>query len=405
MRTRSIKQTKNDIIQNINSIYEDNGLSFRIVGGYVRDLLLNRSTDEIDAATNATPTQSKTLLEQHNIRVIETGIAHGTITARLEQQSIEITTLRKDIYCDGRHAKIQFTDSWEEDALRRDFTINALSMDKNYTIYDYTTGFEDIEHQYIRFIGDAQQRIKEDYLRILRFFRFYASHGNPTLAPDKEAMLACSAEKSGLSLLSAERIQNEMLKLLSCTNPIRSLENLHALGIDFIISGLNWQHIQQLSRLITWEQHYKLPPDPLLRLAVITNTPNQDNIHIIQRWKGSRAAQRKYQFYCQTPTLPLHKTAINLFLYDNTLSATLAIAGRDYATNPSLDLYSLTPYITWQKPNFPISGNDIIASGYPKDRTIGEQLDYLKNLWLQSNCTLQKEALLDMLRSKYQLPK
>jgi poly(A) polymerase len=169
----------------------------RFVGGAVRDTLLDRLVQDIDVATTLLPEATMSVLQQAGIHVVPTGIQHGTVTAVIDGRHFEITTLRKDVACDGRHAEVAFTDNWQEDASRRDFTMNAMYMSTEGELFDYFSGQEDAKAGRVRFIGDANTRISEDYLRILRFFRFYAHYGRE--APNYEALVACAANVSHLA--------------------------------------------------------------------------------------------------------------------------------------------------------------------------------------------------------------
>ena len=199
------------------------GAEARFVGGCVRDALLGKidADVDLDVATGLLPDQIIERLEAAEIKAIPTGIAHGTVTAIIAGQSFEITTLRKDVACDGRHADVQFTDDFELDAKRRDFTINAMSTDRLGRLFDYFGGVEDLKAGRIRFVGNAEERVREDYLRILRFFRFYARFGRPPA--DQQALQACKVEAAGLARLSGERIRSEMLKLLASGNAVAAL--------------------------------------------------------------------------------------------------------------------------------------------------------------------------------------
>ena len=188
-----------------------------VVGGCVRDAIVKRPIKDIDIATPQTPENVIKLLTAEDIKVIPTGIKHGTVTAVHGKETIEITTLRRDLDCDGRHAEVEFTNNWQEDAARRDFTMNALSMDLDGNIYDYFNGIHDLHKGIVKFVGNPDARVQEDYLRILRYFRFEAHYG--THAIDKESLNACIKFKQNIESLSGERIQAEMFKLLSARDP------------------------------------------------------------------------------------------------------------------------------------------------------------------------------------------
>ncbi|MEE8534186.1 MAG: CCA tRNA nucleotidyltransferase, partial [Alphaproteobacteria bacterium] len=189
----------------------------RFVGGCVRDAVAGRKVTDVDIATPDPPETVTRLLEAAGIRVVPTGIAHGTVTAVIRHRHFEITTLRRDVETYGRRAKVAFTDDWTADAARRDFTINALFCDPDGTLYDPFGGIDDLDAGRVRFVGDAVKRIKEDVLRLLRFFRFYAHYGRPP--PDAEALAACRAMARALPGLSGERVSAELLRLLAAPDP------------------------------------------------------------------------------------------------------------------------------------------------------------------------------------------
>src|SRR5579872_7361897 len=192
--------------------FADAKAPIRFVGGCVRDALLGRAVQDVDVATPLRPEATMALLQKAGIKAIPTGIDHGTATAVIHGKHFEITTLRKDVSTDGRHATVAYTDDWKEDAARRDFTINALYLSPDGELFDYFNGARDAKEGHVRFIGNAGERIREDYLRILRFFRFYAWYGKTE--PDKEALTACTEAANNIGTLSGERVQQEMLKLL-----------------------------------------------------------------------------------------------------------------------------------------------------------------------------------------------
>jgi len=205
-----------------------NGSEPRFVGGCVRDALAKREVKDVDVATPETPDAVLKLLERAAIKAVPTGIEHGTVTAVFPDRSFEVTTLRRDEETDGRHAKVAFTDDWVADAERRDFTINAMSATTDGAVYDYNQGIADLAHGRVRFIGRAETRIDEDYLRILRFFRFQGGYGKPPLSRD--ALAACRSRAPKLAELSGERVRSEMLKILLVPDPADILVHMQGAG-------------------------------------------------------------------------------------------------------------------------------------------------------------------------------
>lgn len=233
----------------------------RFVGGSVRNALLGQAVDDIDIATTLEPEAAFTAIRKAGLKAVPTGLAHGTVTAVSGHKPYEITTLRRDVTTDGRKATVAFTDDWSEDAARRDFRLNALYADLTGRIYDPTgEGVEDALAGRVIFVGDPVTRIREDYLRILRFFRFYASYGRDV--PDTAAMAACAAEVEGLVRLSAERVSKELMKLLAAPDPRRAVQAMAATGVlarilPEAVAGTLFQRMCDLTR------------DPVLRLAAL----------------------------------------------------------------------------------------------------------------------------------------
>lgn len=383
------------------------GIELRAVGGCVRDTLMQRNVHDIDACTPSPPETVLHALTRAGIRAIPTGIQHGTITAHSYGKNIEITTLRHDIRCDGRHAQVQFTHHWDEDALRRDFTINALSMDAEGTIYDYTTGLEDITRHRIRFIGDPHQRITEDYLRILRFFRFFATHGQPSSPLDDAALHACQRYQHHLHQLSAERIQQEMLKLLGAPHPLASILTLHQLGIDATVCAFTWDEAAihtALPTLLAWEERFGQSPNPLLRLALLTaHAPIEQRLALMKYWKCSNTYQKMFAIICNAPqTTPHSPQSIKPLIrrYDKDIAALLI--GRDMALHASIhDIETCQEAIqlchSWAVPMLPITGDDLLSRGFTAGHALGNTLKELEHLWETSDYTLSKEELLRLL--------
>jgi poly(A) polymerase len=201
----------------------------RIVGGAVRDAVMGRQPGDIDIATTMLPKAVMTLARTQGWKAVPTGIEHGTITLVIDGRPYEVTTLRRDVATDGRHAVVSFTTEFREDAVRRDFTLNALSLSADGAVHDYATGIADAEAGIIRFMGDAEERIREDYLRILRFFRFHASHGRGD--PDPEALRACAAHKAGLKQLSRERVRQELFRLMLAPGAVTAVDAMAGIGL------------------------------------------------------------------------------------------------------------------------------------------------------------------------------
>ncbi|MDX2095753.1 MAG: CCA tRNA nucleotidyltransferase [Alphaproteobacteria bacterium] len=361
--------------------------ALRFVGGCVRDSLLGLNVSDIDCATTLLPEHTMALLERAGIRAIPTGIAHGTITALIDGQHFEITTLRKDMACDGRHAEVAFTDDWQQDAQRRDFTMNALYMSASGELFDAVGGREDALAGRVRFIGDADDRIAEDALRILRFFRFYARFGKG--APDSAALVACVRAKKMIAGLSGERLQQEMLKLLAIPGSHTTLELMREQGVLQEILGFDITSTAPFSRLENVPAYVKL------RLAVCA--PDQLEA-LCERLRLSRDMQKTLHtllFYCGAITSDsreqkklIRKIGAEHFIWLAVCDA--ALSGGDYS--PAIALAR-----AWEPPIFPIGGHDLIAAGITPGKALGAQLSALEEAWEKSDYMLSKDALLALL--------
>ena len=215
----------------VTTAFQENGYDIRLVGGVIRDLLLGVPPKDIDLSTNATPEQMKDVFAKKGIKFIETGLEHGTITAHINHLDFEVTTLRYDTEQDGRWAKVVFTNDWKLDAERRDLTINAMSMDTECTLYDYFGGVEDLKCRQVRFVGDSRQRIKEDYLRILRYFRFYGRIATDADNHNQETLEVIQEMASGLEKISVERIWMELSKILIGNFAPSIMKHIYDLGV------------------------------------------------------------------------------------------------------------------------------------------------------------------------------
>jgi poly(A) polymerase len=368
----------------------------RFVGGVVRNALLGKPVSDIDIATPHEPRAVLQRLEAASIKAVPTGLEHGTITAIVGGKPFEVTSLRRDIATDGRRAVVSFTTDWALDAQRRDFTMNALYADAAGGVFDTVGGVADLKAGRVRFVGDPAQRIREDYLRILRLFRFHAWYGKGAL--DAAALAACEAEKSGLTRLSGERIAKEMLKLLEAENPAAVLTAMESAGIlaELIPGPVN---LARLQRLVGGDAAFGLAPDGVLRLAALLG-PSQSEV--AARWKLSNAHRDRLMDLAAVPeTLApdLPPRAVGKLLY--ALGAErfrdrvrLAAAGDgDWAAWHHL----LKAADDWQRPVFPVGGADVLAAGVPKGPAVGEVLAAVENWWIDegfpSNPVLLQNAL------------
>ncbi|MPT47288.1 MAG: CCA tRNA nucleotidyltransferase [Sphingobium sp.] len=358
----------------------------RLVGGAVRDGLLSIPVNDIDLATRHSPEEVMHRLSQAGIKAIPTGLAHGTITAVIDHQPIEITTLRRDVSTNGRHATIAYTDSWEEDAARRDFTINALyASTLTGQVYDYFGGIEDLSARCVRFIGNAHERIAEDHLRILRYFRFLARFG--ALPPEESAYGACIEMASSLMALSRERIADEVMKLLSLPNPA-SIVRLMVNGGIFtpVIPEINGEGVTRLERLIAREQDAAFPPSAQLRLAALLPQNATIGEKIAARLKLSNKARKRIATALTPP--PAYQSLEELAFRIGTQSAIdhLLLA----SNQPVQEVARLAQ---WQVPVFPLSGSALIEMGIKPGPDISRLLGKIKEGWIEAGFPPAAKAL------------
>ncbi len=375
--------------------------STRFVGGCVRDALLGERVSDIDLATQLEPKQVAKLMKRLGIAVHETGIEHGTLTLVADNQVFEITTLRRDVSTDGRRASIAFTQDWEEDAKRRDFTINALYCDLDGKIYDpLGQGLEDIKDRRIRFVGDAHKRIKEDYLRILRFFRF-AAWISPEGKLDKDGLRACRELKAGLKTLSSERIWSETKKLLGAKNPARIV---HIMLVGGILETLlpEASNAEGLGLICDLEQEKSLTPDPELRLMAMSARDEMAIARLCKRLKMSNSEKKRFMRWAQDSTLlstNMDKKQLAQACYNGgrqTIMDRLVLraAGARNSVQKNLWWRNYEFAKNWQRPEFPLTGKDLIAAGFEAGEGMGRLLKALEALWVRSGFTTSKQQLL-----------
>ncbi|WP_417465070.1 CCA tRNA nucleotidyltransferase [Kordiimonas sp.] len=364
--------------------------NMRFVGGAVRDTFLGRPVKDIDAACRLHPQVTMELLERSGIKVVPTGIAHGTVTAVLDDETIEITTLRSDLETDGRHAKVAFTEDWQQDASRRDFTFNALYLTSCGEIFDPFGGIADLEAGRVRFIGVAEERIMEDALRIMRFFRFHAWYGAGAL--DDEGLAACQKHIALLESLSGERIRDELLKILMAPDPLPSLCAFVDIGgADVLKLGL--VNTARLKTYITHEQQRQLAPDPILRLACWLSVKRGGVKALASDLRFSnKERSRLYSALEGVSVAPLQSPSQLRALYyrfGRDAANVAVMAGDEEPSDLCLDVLN-----NWQVPTLPVKGGDLVALGKPEGPEISRRLRELEMLWVESDFSLSKDDLL-----------
>ncbi|MCE3250659.1 MAG: tRNA nucleotidyltransferase [Geminicoccaceae bacterium] len=383
------------------------GRPARFVGGCVRDALLGRMTAgaELDLATAERPEEVIRLLEAAGLKAIPTGLAHGTVSTVVDGQRFEITTLREDVATDGRHAEVAFGDDFEADAARRDFTINAMSCDGEGRLFDYVGGRADLAAGRVRFVGEPAQRIAEDYLRILRFFRFLAHYGR---APaDAAALSAAAAAAPEIGRLSGERIQAEMLKLLAAPDPLPALRLMAETGVlAQAIPGPVGQ--DRLSGLLAVAPD----ADPLLRLAALLRPPPAAPglaARVAERWRLARRDATRLATLTAAPLPPLAAPAaerrralyrMGTERYRNLIRLAAAEAPDDAALPAAL-----AEAAAWRPCKLPLDGDDLLALGLAPGPAVGAILAAVEAWWLEQDfapdraaCLAHAEALIGAAR-------
>lgn len=387
------------------------GGEVRVVGGAVRNTLLGTEVSDVDLATTHVPDETVRLATEAGFKPVPTGIQHGTITVVVQGHPFEVTTLRQDIETNGRHAKVAFGTDWKADAERRDFTINALYATADGTIIDDVGGLADIESRTLRFIGDAEQRIREDYLRILRFFRFFAWYGSGR--PEAEGLRASARLKDGLSQLSAERVWSELKKLLSAPDPSRALLWMRQGGVlNLILPESEKWGIDAIHGLVRTEADLGWQADPLLRLESIIPPDSVRMEEMGKRLKMSNAERARLEAWARADAVKpeLSEQALKKTIYRGSKQAVLdrirlayaaaraEAAGSDEAMVRAGGFARLLETAErYDAPVFPVTGGDLLALGIPKGPGLGEALRSLETFWIDSGFSLDRTALLDKL--------
>ena len=354
----------------LDALGADHGLT-RYVGGTVRDAILGQPHNDIDVATRLRPEEVTQRLESAGIKAIPTGIEHGTVTAVSSGQVVEVTSLRRDVSTDGRRATVEFTDDWKEDAARRDFTINALSADPvTGRIFDYFGGAQDLAARRVRFIGDPLQRIAEDHLRILRYFRFHARFGEG--APDEAALDACTARANDLMALSRERIADELLKLLALPDPAPTLALMVECAILLpVLPEIDRRGVERLHALVAAEQDAGIAPEALRRLAALLPRDPVLAERIGSRLKLSNKARKRVAAAVGSDPGP--PPALAYRLGTETAVDRLLLAGK------AADAAALGD---WPVPRLPIGGGALIARGLTEGPEVARTLRAIEDQWI-----------------------
>lgn len=401
---------QNDVAQvfDLFETYQKN--SIYVVGGSIRDALLNREITDIDFATSLKPKTITEILNKENIKFIDVGIDHGTVTAIINERKFEITTFRNDIFTDGRHAQVSFSNSLEEDALRRDFTINAMYLDKGGNLIDPKDGKTDLENRVVRFIGNPDERIKEDYLRILRYFRFLALFGD--ISPDAEVMKTIKANLDKLSVVSKERQWNELKSILSLTAPNNAISAMSEIGLlDVFFDGTSIN--DAFVNLIEIESRISLSIDPILRLStLIENSLDKANT-IIKKLPLSKSDSTdllKLSTLNKKIVSYMSMKEVRYLLYllgrDGFQKQILVNWAKDTNNKNEVNWRSLYEVAqSWEKPSFALTAKDVINMGISQGPMVGDILKEVEDWWAENDFIDDKFSLIERLKAIVQSKK
>ncbi|WEX76532.1 CCA tRNA nucleotidyltransferase [Sinorhizobium numidicum] len=389
------------------------GGEVRVVGGAIRNSLLGLPVSDVDLATTWRPEEVAARAKAAGIKSVPTGFDHGTITLVVDGTPYEVTTLRRDVATDGRRAEVAFGTDWKADAERRDFTINALYAARDGEVFDYVGGLADVETRTVRFIGNAAERVAEDYLRVLRFFRFFAHYGHGR--PDAEGLRACAQARAKLSTLSAERVWGETKKLLSAADPGRALLWMRQAGVlsEILPETEKWG-IDAIPGLVTAERIFSWEPDPLLRLAAIV-PPDAERLEAMAaRLRLSKAEGTYFGRFANAPEIAstLADAALDRLLYRHgtdgiivRIRLSLASARRKSENDPAFLAETaafqrlLARAEKWRRPVFPLGGADVLKAGVAAGPKVGELLAELENFWIERNFNVDRATLVARLES------
>ena len=378
-------------------LLDGNGEEARVVGGAVRNALLNVAIGDVDIATTALPDEVVRRAKAAGIKSVPTGIEHGTVTLVIDAHPFEVTTLREDTETFGRRAKVAFGRDWVGDAHRRDFTINALSVGADGVVHDYVGGLEDLAARRVRFIGEAERRIAEDYLRVLRFFRIHAAFGAGEV--DRAGYLACIGARAGLVTLSAERVRMELLKLLVADGAVGAVVAMADGGL--LLSTLGGVgYTGPFAAMIAAERLLGLKPDPMRRLAALAVAVTEDARRLSSRLRLTNAETKALDSmghrWWRLAGMDEARARRRLYRlgedrYRDRLLLAWARAGSDADPAPWCEL-ALLPQ-RWSAPKFPLKAADFIARGIAEGPALGHVLTLAEDAWLAADFPLDEPTL------------
>jgi tRNA nucleotidyltransferase (CCA-adding enzyme) len=354
------------------------GFTIRFVGGSVRDALLGETPKDLDFATDATPDEMRDIATINKFKYLPTGIAHGTVTLGVDGEMFEVTTLRVDVETDGRHAEVEFTRDFEKDAERRDLTINAMSMDFQGNVYDYFGGREDLKNKVVRFVGVDRLRVEEDYLRILRYFRF-AARFNASMDVETLELFSEPAILDGLHGISVERFWQEMSKLLAMPDRVRILDAMYKSRVNRALSVFRFNPVETARA-----------PDPVAALSTLV--AREDLESFFKTWKLSKDEQAKIDVLVRNRLVPVSETTIENWMVRDKFERDWVAAIAEIQGEPTLAQYARD----FQMPTFPVTGKDLIEAGMAPGKAMGDRLRTMERSWIYSRFQRTKEELMAM---------
>jgi tRNA nucleotidyltransferase (CCA-adding enzyme) len=382
-----------DELKSLASMFKEHGYEIRIAGGAVRDLLQGLRPKDLDFATTATPEQMKEMFVAENVRMINmNGEKHGTITPRInDKENFEVTTLRIDVVTDGRHAEVQFTTDWLLDALRRDLTINSMFLGLDGSVYDYFYGYDDLKERRIKFVGDPVTRIREDYLRILRYFRFYGKISKEPDKHDEETLKAIMDNKDGLKNVSGERIWMELKKILDGNFSGDLLIKIIECELGPYIGIPENSNLDELK--VVWERSRALKLHPITLLSSVLNSV-EDAVALNSRLKLSVFERDLALFVVEhrppkphvKPLMPYQQLVLKI---SNKNTFQYVVEVLKYNNSPHLEEFQ-----NWSIPKFPVTGNMLKEKGVESGRKMGLVLTELRNYWAEQEYKITPEELL-----------
>ena len=397
--TKSLENIKEAriIFTHLNEIGKEDQVRF--VGGCVRKSIIGENIDDIDLATILEPYEVKKRLNEKDIKVIDTGISHGTVTAVFNNKKFEITTLRKDVSTDGRHAKVMFTTSWEQDASRRDFTINAIYSDMEGRIFDPLNGISDLQNGVIKFIGKTDERIQEDYLRIIRYFRFFTQYTKI----DHKADVIRSIRKyiNGLNKVSNERILDELKKILALENLLNLFSN--KISMEIIINIFpQLKHYERLKIFNTLSQKLKSKYDVNLILALLLIDESNDYEYFCHKYKTSNVIKNRFKnisvnFENLKNEKFYSKENIKKLIYLSNKKDVRDLLLFSTCVNDKINTFIIKELLDYVKvckiPKFPVSGDYLKELGYETGKILGKKLKSLEEKWIENNFVIDKKMV------------